>query len=240
VVLISLSCGFSYEAHADAFLADWCFSGSCNGGPAAGGPANPPGFDASHFDTTLEPNSNTLGYYSITLGAGANQYAVAYMDYDLNFLQTGSFSDYGKVVGTAPAGVTYQLDDPNVSSIFTNFQSNLLSNTNNVGIPSGPPNECCDVAWAMGVTLTVPTGYLGLVTFTVSTTAPTSAFYLQQTNVTPTGVDGESLYLSETTNLQQISSAVPEPSTCAMMLLGFAGIGFMAYRQKAKSALMAA
>ena len=101
VVLISLSCGFSYEAHADAFLADWCFSGSCNGGPAAGGPANPPGFDASHFDTTLEPNSNTLGYYSITLGAGANQYAVAYMDYDLNFLQTGSFSDYGKVVCSA-------------------------------------------------------------------------------------------------------------------------------------------
>jgi len=34
--------------------------------------------------------------------------------------------------------------------------------------------------------------------------------------------------------------AVPEPSTWAMMLLGFAGIGFMAYRRKAKSALMAA
>jgi hypothetical protein len=34
--------------------------------------------------------------------------------------------------------------------------------------------------------------------------------------------------------------AVPEPSTWAMMLLGFAGIGFMAYRQKAKLALMAA
>ncbi|HEY5505363.1 MAG TPA: PEPxxWA-CTERM sorting domain-containing protein, partial [Sedimentisphaerales bacterium] len=27
-------------------------------------------------------------------------------------------------------------------------------------------------------------------------------------------------------------SAVPEPSTWAMMILGFAGIGFMAYRQK--------
>jgi hypothetical protein len=35
-------------------------------------------------------------------------------------------------------------------------------------------------------------------------------------------------------------SAVPEPSTWAMMLLGFAGIGFMAYRRKAKPALMAA
>jgi hypothetical protein len=35
-------------------------------------------------------------------------------------------------------------------------------------------------------------------------------------------------------------SAVPEPSTWAMMLLGFAGVGFMAYRRKSKPVLMAA
>jgi hypothetical protein len=35
-------------------------------------------------------------------------------------------------------------------------------------------------------------------------------------------------------------SAVPESSTWAMMLLGFAGIGFMAYRRKSKPAFMAA
>ena len=34
-------------------------------------------------------------------------------------------------------------------------------------------------------------------------------------------------------------SAVPEPSTWAMILLGFAGIGFMAYRRKSKRALTA-
>lgn len=34
-------------------------------------------------------------------------------------------------------------------------------------------------------------------------------------------------------------SAVPEPSTWAMMVLGFAGIGFMAYSRKSKPALMA-
>ena len=37
-----------------------------------------------------------------------------------------------------------------------------------------------------------------------------------------------------------IASPVPEPSAWAMMLLGFAGIGFMAYRRKSKPALMAA
>ena len=34
-------------------------------------------------------------------------------------------------------------------------------------------------------------------------------------------------------------SAVPEPSTWAMMILGFAGIGFMAYRRRKSAALAA-
>jgi PEP-CTERM motif-containing protein len=37
-----------------------------------------------------------------------------------------------------------------------------------------------------------------------------------------------------------IPSPVPEPPTRAMMILGFAGIGFMAYRRKNKMALNAA
>jgi hypothetical protein len=35
-------------------------------------------------------------------------------------------------------------------------------------------------------------------------------------------------------------AAVPEPSTWAMMILGFAGVGFMAYRRKSMPALMVA
>jgi hypothetical protein len=37
-----------------------------------------------------------------------------------------------------------------------------------------------------------------------------------------------------------VSSPVPEPSTWAMMILGFFGVGFMAHRRKSKPALMAA
>jgi hypothetical protein len=40
--------------------------------------------------------------------------------------------------------------------------------------------------------------------------------------------------LNGDTGFQLLSSAVPEPSTWAMMILGFAGIGFMAYRRKSK------
>jgi hypothetical protein len=33
------------------------------------------------------------------------------------------------------------------------------------------------------------------------------------------------------------TSAVPEPSTWAMMILGFFGVGFMAYRRKNQKAI---
>jgi hypothetical protein len=44
--------------------------------------------------------------------------------------------------------------------------------------------------------------------------------------------------LSGQTIIASVAS-VPEPSTWAMMILGFAGVGFMAYRRKAQPALMA-
>jgi len=34
-----------------------------------------------------------------------------------------------------------------------------------------------------------------------------------------------------------VAFAVPEPSTWAMMILGFAAVGFVAYRQKSRAAL---
>ena len=43
-----------------------------------------------------------------------------------------------------------------------------------------------------------------------------------------------------TGTMTPITTGVPEPSTWAMMLLGFAGVGVMAYRRKSKPALMAA
>jgi hypothetical protein len=36
-----------------------------------------------------------------------------------------------------------------------------------------------------------------------------------------------------------LTDGVPEPSTWAMMILGFAGIGFVTYRRKSKPALVA-
>jgi CHRD domain/PEP-CTERM motif len=58
------------------------------------------------------------------------------------------------------------------------------------------------------------------------------------------GLDAGNAYLNiHTTNfgggeIRGFLHAVPEPSTWAMILLGFAGMGFMAYRRKSKPALV--
>ena len=44
----------------------------------------------------------------------------------------------------------------------------------------------------------------------------------------------------ENLTINEAISAVPEPSTWAMLLLGFAALGLMAYRRNAKPAWMAA
>jgi hypothetical protein len=43
-----------------------------------------------------------------------------------------------------------------------------------------------------------------------------------------------------TGTMTPITTDVPEPSTWEMMLLGFAGLGFIAFRRKSKPALLAA
>ena len=70
----------------------------------------------------------------------------------------------------------------------------------------------------------------------------TGTFVISDASILPTSVIN-SVTLSfgtgpETFVLAHMTPAVPEPSTWAMMILGFAGISFMAYRRKSKPALM--
>ena len=45
---------------------------------------------------------------------------------------------------------------------------------------------------------------------------------------------------NDTLTVTQAIAAVPEPSTWAMLVLGFAGVGFMAYRRRNQTAALAA
>jgi hypothetical protein len=190
-------------------LNDWCFNLNGNTSTACNGTSSNFG-SGSTFDTTRTGTGpNALGAASFSLAAG--QFALAYMDYDLDVFASppsGPAQDSGSANGVPVPGVmTYELDDPNASNIFTDFSNNALMNTNNVGSYGAPPNPCCDVSWALGFQNT--TGLDGTITFTVSTSAPLTGFYLQQTN----GIYGDSIYLSAAfTPSTVIGQPVPEPA----------------------------
>jgi len=61
------------------------------------------------------------------------------------------------------------------------------------------------------------------------------AGYLIGLNLTP-GATTVSFTTRETAFEFAFAAAAPEPSTWAMMILGFAGVGFMAYRRKSQAA----
>ena len=221
----------SIPASADVGLADWCtnLNGNidvCNGGLSPGGNAN---VNVSSFDQTLEPGSNTLGTIKVDIGTGS-QLAAVYMDYDVDFSTQGSFQDSGSTSGAPSGSQSYELADPNTSTIFGDFAGpGPLPDSNTVGSFSGPPTPCCDVSWALEENLNVnPALYSGgVVTFTVSTRAPASGFYLQQTN----GDTGDTIYLSDTVSLTPLgSTSTPEPMS--LLLLGTLVSGALFLRRR--------
>jgi hypothetical protein len=71
-----------------------------------------------------------------------------------------------------------------------------------------------------------------------------ASFYSNALAVSPGGSPAEELYNSVHQSFvdgsPSLTTPVPEPSTWAMMILGFAGFGFIAYRRKSKPAFMPA
>jgi len=245
VSLAFLTAGMASQAMASSTtaLADWCMdlngdiNVACNGAGGGGAGAFGGSVSLSSFDATLEPGTNILGTVVFTLNPGQNnQYVGFYADYDLDNVAYGTADDSASVHGTAPSGVSYEANDPNVSNIFNDFSGlpTALPDSNSVGTPSGPPTVCCDVAFAMGVTgLNVAAGGTGTVTFTISTTLPTG-FYIQQTNTTA----GDSIYLSEVTTITAPAGGgggVPEPSTFALGLGALGAVVAVTRRKRARA-----
>lgn len=67
----------------------------------------------------------------------------------------------------------------------------------------------------------------------------TDVFALDQFDGEVTSLGVLTFSQSSDVEFSSVAGAVPEPSTWAMLLIGFAGVGFAAYRQKSKPALMA-
>jgi hypothetical protein len=209
---------FSTSAFAD--IVTETYTGTVTGYDAAGyfGPANAP------LDTTF-----TATYVFDTNHSGSDQYSSNFTAYTKGFnLKTpaisASLAINGQTLTFTTNGLYYsELLAQNLatSGHFQSFAqvhsiSNAdLSNYIYTNDPSAP----------ILTSLTTPFNY------TLNT-----QYSYDNSTLFQYGADDLTL-LSTTVTL---TDGVPEPSTWAMMILGFAGVGFVAYRRKSKPALMAA
>ncbi|MBA2402456.1 MAG: PEPxxWA-CTERM sorting domain-containing protein [Bradyrhizobium sp.] len=89
-------------------------------------------------------------------------------------------------------------------------------------------------------------GYNNLGGTLLTFTAPSAATMLYLGVIDANGFHADTGYYADNKGsfdvdvMLTVTSGVPEPSTWAMMILGFTGVGFMAYSRKSKAALMAA
>jgi hypothetical protein len=210
-------------------LNEWCFyvntldlNHSCADG-ATPGTFNPPVQGATYAAT---PGNPDLGTVSIVVGAGTYN-VFAFFNYVVG---SGNYNQYATTVGTLTAGQVYSVDAPgdptaggNVTAYTPGYLGNqyslgTLDNTNHLGSATcAATNSCEPVSVTLGYTnIVVPDGQKELITFTVGDTAPTSGFYVTQTN----SQTGDQLFFSA--DPQILALATPEPMS--MMLFG-SGLG---------------
>jgi hypothetical protein len=155
-------------------------------------------------------------------------------DGTIGVLSAANIADWNLLLnnGSSTADLTGPLSGNN-SSIFVSIGNDLSASATGLFFDFGDTS-------APGIfSLRLPNGSASLasISFLNQFVEPASPEIVLFISPSPSNLIGEQ-------GLVQIgdvvTSPVPEPSTWAMLLLGFAGIGFMAYRRKSKSALVAA
>jgi hypothetical protein len=135
-------------------------------------------------------------------------------------------------VGSSTGGT-----DPNGFATNPFGSGSLITNStgSTVGTYADPTGAFALAGFFLGAADTNPFKIGTSDTVTVPLGATALFFGLPDAN----GFNGPSGFYSDNSGSFAVNvSAVPEPSTWAMMILGFFGVGFMAYRRKSRSALM--
>lgn len=196
---------------------------------------------ASNVDgVTTGAVSPTIGPMSLVITGAGSHYANFFLDYEIDQLENTYFNEYGSTVGTAAAGQSWEIDEPGAvfGDIYTNVVAGALDNTNSV--PDTVPE---DVSIAMGWDFSLLYWQTAYISMTISASAPTTGFYLVQTDpdtLDPTGqVVPTSIYFSSTIDIRGTDpnagggpAPVPEPATMLLMGTGLAGL-YGARRKKA-------
>jgi hypothetical protein len=191
------------------------------------------------LDTTL--GGTGLGTVNLTYNASPGTYNVGLWLFEN--LSTPAYNEYGNTGGTATAnqaGLSWQIDvpdydyggelgTPNAGSIIANTLASSLADVNYVPGQSddyllectGP--TCNDyTSMALGFNFTLGASQEEVISFAVTTTAPTSGFYLEQihpvdgSNTTATDYYYTATATTEPTGTQP-PPAVPEPGSILLL-----------------------
>jgi len=183
-------------------------------------PAVPPEVNTSLFDFTTG-----IGTISYTITGAGSHYASLYVDHQIDDLINGFFNEYGATTGTPAAGQTWEIDDPFLGDIFTNFVGSDLDGLN--GVPQGSED---DVAMALAWDFTLGAGETATVDFLVGLQEPAGGFFLSLTDP-DSDLTGETIFLSSTLDI----GITPVPVPGALLLFGSGLVGLMGMRFRRRS-----
>jgi hypothetical protein len=204
--------------------------------PNTTSPISEPGVSVtSGFGASTVPISALYNYlsglgtlqYTVT-GAGTHDF-VSFVDDEADYA-FGPFHDSGSIVhpGSAASYLSWEIGNPESSgpgSIGNNAAgsapgSDLLDDANDV------PGGNVDIALALGFDFTLTAGETATVDLSLSSTAPTSGFYLEQYNNNDNGKD-ELFYsgsLSISSNVTGPPGVPDNGATWLSLLLGLTGL----------------
>ena len=201
VVLLLLPHGGAQAATVDLFEFAMNLDGAiCAGAPCTG--ANLAGFD-------LVTGLGSIGV-SVS-GAGIHGVGL-YVDHEIDEPLNTFFNESGAVAGAAPAGLSWEIDDPFLGDIYFNFVAGVLDDGN-----SAPSDT--DVSMALYWSFLLAASQTATLTFAIDETPPAAGFFLSHT-------DPESqatLYFSTSLRIADSPVGVPEPSI-GLLLAGFTGL----------------